>query len=191
MKEKRPVQPQPTESRLEVVRLGDVLPHPDQGLYFRSYGGYEFELLKADIKANGPLHPIMVLPPGNAAGLPAYTILAGHTRHKLLLELGHHATAALVRYDLRSATRADVDKLFLTDNVARRQQDRLGQARAAVRLTMRVGRSQETRHGQSDVLTTALFLPIKRHSSPRSATTRSRTPRGSCTPTCSTRSAET
>ena len=134
----------PTEATLENLRLADLIPHPDQAIYFRNYPPFEYGALKADIKSKGLLHPIMVLPPKNAAGLPAHTVITGHTRRKILLELGHDTTEALVRYDLRSATRTDVDKLFLTDNVARRQQDRLGQARAAVRL-FEIERAQKGR----------------------------------------------
>ena len=121
MKKKRPTGPPPTTARLETLRLADLSPHPEQEKFFRNYGKYEYGALKADIKANGLLHPIMVLPPENAAGLPPYTILAGHTRRKLLLELGATTTEAQARYDLASATRAEVDKLFLNDNLARRQ----------------------------------------------------------------------
>ena len=134
VKKQHPAEQQRAEPRLEELRLADLTPHPDQAIYFRNYPVFEYGALKADIESKGLLHPIMVLPPDNAAGLPANTVITGHTRRKILLELGHDTTEALVRHDLRSATRADVDKLFLTDNVARRQQDRLGQARAAVRL---------------------------------------------------------
>ena len=123
-----------TSPRLEAAALSDLVPHPDQSKYFRTYGAFEYEALKNDIAANGVTNPIAVLPPGNAAGLPSRTIIFGHTRRKILLELGHASANVLVRYDLINATRAEVDELFLLDNTARRQLDRLGQARAAVGL---------------------------------------------------------
>jgi ParB-like chromosome segregation protein Spo0J len=126
--------PAPTTPHLETMLLSALMPHPDQQRFFRAYGDYEYEALKRDIQSNGLAHPIVVLPPRNAAGLPAYTILAGHTRRKILLELEHTTTTVLVRYDLIAASRSVVDEFFILDNVARRQQDRLGQARAAVAL---------------------------------------------------------
>lgn len=121
-------------SRLETLALEVLVDHPDQKTYFRDYGAFEYETLKKDIKANGVKNPPDVLPPKNKAGLKAYTILSGHTRRNILLELGHTTAKILVRYDLINASRAEIDRAFLLDNVARRQQDRLGQTRAAVGL---------------------------------------------------------
>jgi hypothetical protein len=75
-----------------------------------------------------------VVPPRNDAGLPPYTIIMGHTRRAILMELGIAESEVVVRYDLARATRVRVKELFLLDNVARRQQDRLGLARAAIGL---------------------------------------------------------
>ncbi len=126
--------PQPLTARLEERRLVDLRPHPDQEVYFRQYNPHEFELLKADIKLNGVKVPIQVLPPGNAAGFPGLPIISGHTRARILLELGHTTANVLMRYDLIGASRADIDKLFLTDNAARRQLSMLERVRTAVRL---------------------------------------------------------
>ncbi|QJW94604.1 ParB/RepB/Spo0J family partition protein [Frigoriglobus tundricola] len=134
MKKKRPDEPQPTTARLENLRLADLRPHPDQGDYFPNYGKPEREALKADIRVNKLKHPIVVLPPGNTAGLPPYTILEGHTRREILLELGETKTEALVRFDLIDAPRAAVDEIFLSDNNARRHPSKLDQARVAVGL---------------------------------------------------------
>ena len=132
MRKKRNSEEMSTESKLETLRLKDLVDHPEQTIYFRKYGAYEYNRLKNDIKINGVTDPPMVMPPVNAAGLDPYTILAGHTRRKILMELGHTETLVRVRYDLSTAPRAEIDKIFLMDNVARRQQDRLGQARAAI-----------------------------------------------------------
>jgi len=126
--------PASTTLQLETMPLEALKTHPDQERFFRGYGEYEYNTLKSDIQTNGIKQPIVVLPPGNAADLPAYTIMAGHTRKKILLELDHKTAPVLVRYDLIAATRAEVDEFFIIDNVARRQQDRLGQARAAIAL---------------------------------------------------------
>lgn len=131
MKKKRSVKP--TEPRREKLGLADLVPHPDQDRYFRRYGESQYAALKNDIAKNGLRHPIEVMPPENAAGLAPHMILTGHTRWKILQELGHATTEALVRYDLAGATRAQVDEIFLNDNSARRQQTPLEQARAAIR----------------------------------------------------------
>ena len=120
--------------RLKAVSLAALKPHPDQQRYFRGYGDFEYAQLKADIAANGVRVPPEVLPRGNAAGLPGGTLIKGHTRCKIWGELGHDRIEALVRHDLKNVERAIVDEEFLKDNVARRQQDMLGQARAAVGL---------------------------------------------------------
>ena len=124
MKKSHPSRPAPAAPRLEEVRLADLKAHPDQGKYFRRYGEFEYAALKADIRAHGLKTPPEVLPPDNAAGLPAYTLLKGHTRVKVLGELGHAAVRANVRYDLAAASRADVDREFILDNVARRHGSR-------------------------------------------------------------------
>ncbi|MFO0802636.1 MAG: hypothetical protein U0791_05880 [Gemmataceae bacterium] len=56
-----------------------------------------------------------------------------------------------MRFDLLDATRAEVDELFLMDNVARRQLDRLGQARAAVGLYL-IEKAKKGRHVSGDPL---------------------------------------
>jgi hypothetical protein len=121
-------------AELMTLPLADLKDHPDQAKYFRSYGKFERKQLKADIVANGVRVPPEVIPPNNAAELRKYTILKGMTRIKIWAELGHEKIKVLVRFDLLTATREEIDKEFLLDNVARRQLDKLGQARAAVGL---------------------------------------------------------
>ena len=125
--------PQPTKPHRETVALADLIPHPDQ-VRVKPHGEFEYQALKRDIKDSGLQTPIEVLPAGNAAGLPGLTILRGHTRRRILIELGLESTEVLMRYDLLGATRLAVEKVFLVDNAARRQNDRLEQARVAVRL---------------------------------------------------------
>ena len=118
--------------QLKALRLAKLKPHPKQERFFRQYGHYEYETLKADIRDNGLKNPIEVVPADNAAGLEPLTIINGHTRCKILTELGIETTEVLLRYDLLDASASEITKLFLLDNVARRQQDRLGQAHAAI-----------------------------------------------------------
>jgi hypothetical protein len=82
-------EPNPTEPRRENLPLATLVPHPDQEKYFRRYGAAEYAALKADVQKNGLRHPIEVLPGANAAGLPPHTIVVGHTRRRILQELGH------------------------------------------------------------------------------------------------------
>jgi hypothetical protein len=140
-----------TTPRLKVFKLADVKPHPDQERYFRSYGDFEYAQLKADIAATRVRVPPEVLPAGNAAGLPDGTLIKGHTRCKIWGELGHTSIEVLVRYDLQNVERAHIDEEFLRDNIARRQQDKLGQARAAVGLYL-IERAKKGRMVSGDPL---------------------------------------
>lgn len=134
MKNKRSHDRPPTTPRLETLRLVDMVPHPDQGNSFKRHGAFEREELKKDIRANGVNYPPEVMPPKNASGLPAYTLVKGHTRVEIWGEMGHSTMEVMVRYDLIDATPATVKKMFLTDNGARRQQSRFDQARYAIEL---------------------------------------------------------
>lgn len=123
-----------TEAGLESLRLADLVPHPDQATYFGPYGENERAALQSNIEANGLRVPIEVLPPRNRAGLPALTILSGHTRCEILIGLDHVVSDVRVRHDLAKATRSEVDKVFISDNYNRRQLDPLDRARVALRL---------------------------------------------------------
>lgn len=148
---KTPKKPLPTAPRLETLKLAELVPHPDQQRYFRGYGDFEYAQLKADIAVNGVRMPPEVLPPANAAGLPDWTLIKGHTRCKIWGELGHASIKVLVRYDLQNVERALIDEEFLKDNIARRQQDKLGQARAAVGLYL-IERAKKGRTVSGDPL---------------------------------------
>ncbi len=123
-----------TEAGLESLRLADLVPHPDQATYFGPYGENERAALQSNIEANGLRVPIEVLPPRNRAGLPALTIISGHTRCEILIGLDHVVSDVRVRHDLAKATRSEVDVEFIADNFARRQLDPLDRARVALRL---------------------------------------------------------
>ena len=123
-----------TEAGLESLRLADLVPHPDQVKYFGPYGENERAALQSNIEANGLRVPIEVLPPRNRAGLPALTIISGHTRCEILIGLDHVVSDVRVRHDLAKATRSEVDVEFIADNFARRQLDPLDRARVALRL---------------------------------------------------------
>jgi hypothetical protein len=73
----------------------------------------------------------MVMPPGNAAGLPPYTVLDGHRRGRLLQSIGAKEATVIVRHDLKDADLATVNLEFLKINFQRRNMDRLEMARVA------------------------------------------------------------
>lgn len=140
-----------TTTGLKTLKLSVLKPHPEQAHYFREYSPFEYEQLKADIAANGVRVPPEVLPPGNAAGLHPWTLVKGHARCKIWGGLGHASIAVRVRHDLREVERAVIDEEFLRDNVARRQLDKLGQARAAVGLYL-IERTRKGRRVSGDPL---------------------------------------
>ena len=125
---------EPDGLRVLLVRLAKLLPHPSQKKYFGSFGGFEFETLKTDIAAKGQLVPIDVMPTNNAAGLAPYTIISGHTRTKILKELGKEKGRVRIRHDLADTSREEIDAMFLTDNIARRQLSKLARAKIALEL---------------------------------------------------------
>ena len=122
----------PTGTRLETVRLADLVPHPKQAKYFPDRDDTRYAALKADIQAHGVREPVQVLPLAKRRG--KFMIVAGHTRCRVLKELGHETVAARVRYDLRGATPGDVEHLLITDNTVRRQMATLDLALAEIRL---------------------------------------------------------
>ena len=126
-----PVPRSPGGQPLRVWAKDEKEQPPFPGAIQPSDGASERAALKADI---GLRVPIEVLPPHNAAGLSHLTILSGHTRSEILVELDYVMFHVRVRHDLAKATRSEVDKYFLADNFARRQLDPLDRARAAVRL---------------------------------------------------------
>jgi len=125
---------EPDGLRVIMVRLEKLRPHPSQKKYFGSFGGFEYQTLKTDIAANGQLVPIDVMPADNAAGLDPYTIISGHTRCKILIELGFEKGRVRIRHDLADASREEIDSMFLTDNIARRQLSKLARAKIALEL---------------------------------------------------------
>lgn len=113
--------------------LASLVHYPDQDQFFDDLPDHELKELAEDIKRNGLKHPIEVLSE-NQAGLPPDTILRGHQRLRALHLLGCEETTVRVRYDLAEATRDEIDRVFLGDNVHRRQLDPLAKARAGLRL---------------------------------------------------------
>ena len=97
-------------------------------------GTHRINCRRQNTIGGGIVSNIEIYPADNAAGLELLTIISGHTRCKILIELGIDKANVSLRYDLRDASASEISRLLLLDNVARRQQDRLGQTRAAIRL---------------------------------------------------------
>jgi len=120
----------PTKS----MKLARLLPHPEQSRFFGWHSEADYQALLNDIEQNGLQHPPEVMPPKNAAGLPAGTIIKGHQRKEAMLELGYKDVTVIVRMDLIDADAATVTGLLIADNLARRQLHPLEKARAVVGL---------------------------------------------------------
>jgi len=106
---------------------------PAQEAMFDPLSDTDLADLAADIKRNGLKNPIEVLPKNKACIVPG-TILRGHQRLRALLLNGESKADVLVRYDLADASRNQVEREFLEDNLYRRQLDPLAKARVALRL---------------------------------------------------------
>jgi ParB-like chromosome segregation protein Spo0J len=122
------------DSKLIRMRLDQLQPHPLQSDVFVDCNQEEDRAMTEDIKARGQLQPIEVMPPGNAAGLPANTMLDGHRRRRLMMAAGLTAAEVVVRHDLVDAGADSVAAVFLKSNHLRRQLDSFEMADIARRL---------------------------------------------------------
>ncbi len=112
----------------------DLKPHPLQQDYFDDAGDADLQALADDLRDNGQRDPIHVMPPDNAAGLDAFTILDGNQRTRAAKLAGLETVRVLIRHDLIDADAATVEAEFLKFNVLRRQLRPLQKARIAMRL---------------------------------------------------------
>lgn len=69
---------------IQCIAIAKLAPHPLQAAFYDPCTTAEDAALKKDLAANGQRDPIVVMPPGNAASLPGFTILDGHRRVELL-----------------------------------------------------------------------------------------------------------
>jgi ParB/RepB/Spo0J family partition protein len=122
------------QHKITTMAISRLQPHPLQKITFGQTSAEDDAQLAKDLRERGQLDPIIVMPRGNAAGLPAWTILDGHRRIQLLKAAGHKEVKVLVREDLRNATTEQVEKEFLSSNFQRRQLHMLDRARIAKRL---------------------------------------------------------
>jgi ParB family chromosome partitioning protein len=117
-----------TEKKAKVgkVALTELKPHPRQQEVFADLPEEQLEELAADMRLNGQLVPIEVLPGG--------TIICGHQRVRAARKLGWDTVRAIIRADLAAQGKAAVFDRLVGDNLNRRQLDPLGQARCYQKL---------------------------------------------------------
>ena len=108
-------------------------PSPLQLDTFSSCNAAEDAALRADLRDRGQRDPVHVMPPGNAAGWPDFSILDGHRRVEQMKQLGFKEVAAVVRHELVNSTSAEVEAIFLTFNTIRRQLHPLDRAALGIR----------------------------------------------------------
>jgi site-specific DNA-methyltransferase (adenine-specific) len=101
------------------VEIKKLTPHPWEKEIFKKENADSYEKLKADLKERGLRTPIHITDK-KTGELPAFTIIAGHRRVKIALELGWNTIAATTM-DFESEV--GVHEHFLKDNVLRRELD--------------------------------------------------------------------
>jgi ParB/RepB/Spo0J family partition protein len=115
--------------------LKQLTPHPLQAAFYGNDSSEaDDKALIEDIKLRGQLSPIIVMPAGNAAGLPAHCMLDGHRRARAMKAAGKTHAFVEVRDDLKDADAATVEAEFLKYNFLRRQLHPLDLARIARRM---------------------------------------------------------
>ncbi len=102
--------------------------YPAQTAIYGDLSGTAMQMLLQSMESNGQRDPIHVLPLGNAAGLPANTILDGHQRAAAAGELGWQTILAIIRWDLAESSAEEIHRLFLRLNFERRQLSPMQQA---------------------------------------------------------------
>jgi ParB/RepB/Spo0J family partition protein len=108
------------------VALTELKAHPREQEVFADLPDEQLEELAVDMKLNGQLVPIEVLPGG--------TIICGHQRVRAARKLGWDTVRAIIRDDLAELGKAAVFDRLVSDNLNRRQLDQLTQARCYQKL---------------------------------------------------------
>lgn len=111
--------------RLETWEISKLKPHEKQAEYFKDLSDVELDRLADSIKRNGLKTPPDILPDGR--------IIAGHQRVEACKRLKWTEIEVHVRYDLEGDDDA-IDYELLSDNVDRRQLDKMEMARCFRRM---------------------------------------------------------
>lgn len=96
---------------VSIVSVKLLKPHPKNKEYYSDLGPVKYEELKRGIAVHGIRDPMKVL--------PDFTIVAGHQRHKIVLELGIEK----VPVKMEDLTENETEYLLIADNEERRQAD--------------------------------------------------------------------
>jgi hypothetical protein len=134
----------------EMRILANLTPYPKQHEFFGDAKDSSLKTLAKDIDQRG-LQNLPEILPDNRAGLSPDTTLLGHHRVLALILLGYVEHPVIVRYDLAEASLDEIEREFLCDNLMRRHQSKLAQARIYKRLLEieRAGREKRfTRRGR-------------------------------------------
>jgi ParB/RepB/Spo0J family partition protein len=115
-----------TTKKIVRWRISKLKPHPRQPDLFPDLPNPQLRTLADDMKKNGLIHPIEILPDG--------TVIAGHQRVRAAQMLGWIKIRCWVREDLAEAGPAAVERRLIEDNANRRQLSRLEMARCYKRL---------------------------------------------------------
>lgn len=103
------------------VRVASLKAHPRQSEVFHDLSEAEVEALAEDMRRNGQQTPVELLPDG--------TIICGHQRVRAARMLGWDTVRVKFRSDLKALGEGAVFERLVSDNLVRRQLDRLGVAR--------------------------------------------------------------
>jgi ParB family chromosome partitioning protein len=114
------------DKRITRWPLDRLKPHPRQAALFRDLDDEAFKGLVEDLRINGQQQPIEALPDG--------TIVCGHQRLRAAKELGWEEVEVCVREDLAEEGDVAVELRIISDNLHRRQLDKLDLARSYRRL---------------------------------------------------------
>src|SRR5688572_14543293 len=124
---------------LEQWPLERLKPHPAQAKLFSDLDEQSFKDLVEDIRIRGIEKAVEVLPDG--------TIVCGHQRLRAANALGRTKVPVRVLHDLAEAGDSAVEQYLITNNLHRRQLDKLDLARCYARLReLEPKLSNEQRH---------------------------------------------
>lgn len=106
---------------IQRMPIAKLRPHPMQAELFSDLSEAELKELAADLRENGLVNPVEVLPDG--------TIIAGHQRVRAAKSLDWTKISCWVRTDLEEAGPAAIEERLVADNLHRRHLDELQIAR--------------------------------------------------------------
>ena len=122
-------------------QVSELREHPRQQDNFGDVSDRELQELADDIRANGLLVPLEILPDG--------TVVCGHQRLRAVQRIGWTEINVVVRNDLAEAGGDAVERRMIEDNLHRRQMKPLALARAYERLRQLRPKGRRSTAGES------------------------------------------